>query len=86
MSLPRLPARVFYGVILAGVLLGVAAFTVGGWLSLEHEPESGGEPVGRLWADLGRWLVIPVCAMMGATFGGLAGFAVAAVWDRRASS
>lgn len=77
---PRLPARVFYGVIVAGVLLGVTVFPFGGWLYLER----GGDPTGRrIWeADAGAF-VIPICAMMGATFGGLAGFAVAVVLERR---
>ena len=83
---PRLPGRVFYGVIVAGVLLGALAAGVGAALYLQAGDR---EPTGRrVWGDVARGFVVPVAVMMGSTFGGLAGFAVAAVWDkrRRASS
>ncbi|MBA4065577.1 MAG: hypothetical protein C0501_18060 [Isosphaera sp.] len=76
---PRLPARVFYGVIVAGVLLGSAAAAAGGWAYARD-----GEPEGRgVWADAAKGLVVPVAAMVGATFGGLAGVALAVALEKR---
>lgn len=78
---PRLPARVFYGLIVAGVLLGASFAAVGGWLYLESGDR---KPTGRrVWDGTAEDFVIPVAVMVGATFGGLAGFAAAAVWERR---
>jgi NhaP-type Na+/H+ or K+/H+ antiporter len=72
---------VFYGVIVAGVLLGLALAVFGGWRYLEAGDR---KPTGRRTLDgAAEVVVIPVCAMIGATFGGLAGFATAAVWERR---
>src|SRR5687768_6681500 len=78
---PRLPARVFYGVIVAGVLLGGLAAAAGGWLYLESGEAA---PTGRrVWGDVASGFVIPVGVMMGATFGGIAGFLLAVVLERR---
>lgn len=77
---PRLPARVFYGLILSGVVLGASLAALGGWAYLAFDDR---KPTGRrIWVDA-RDFVIPVAVMMGATFGGVLGFAAAAVWDRR---
>ncbi len=77
----RLSARVFYGVILAGVLLGSLASGGAAWAYLESGDR---EPTGRrVWGDVAKTFVIPVAVMMGATFGGLMGFFVAVVLDRR---
>lgn len=73
----RLPAGVFYGIIAAGVLLGVSAAGGGAWLYL-HSGEA--RPEGRrILADIANDLVVPIAAMMGGTFGGLAGFAAAVI-------
>ena len=69
-TLLRLPAGVFYGVILAGVLLG--AFASGGAALLQVLEAEAAE----------RELLMVVAIMTGATFGGILGFAVAAMWDR----
>ena len=79
-TLSRLPARVFYGVILAGVLLGSLA--CGGGASL-YLLDGGREATGQaIRGDVARELVMAVAIMTGATFGGILGFAVAAMWDR----
>jgi hypothetical protein len=73
---------VFYGVIVAGVVLGALASGAGAWLYLEAGDR---EPTGRrVWGDVAREFVIPVAVMMGSTFGGLAGFLAAAGLERRA--
>jgi hypothetical protein len=80
----RLPARVFYGVIVAGVLLGAVAAGAGAWGYLASgaaRPDAR-----RIWADVADDLVIPVAVMMGGTFGGLAGVAAAVgleTWSAR---
>ena len=80
-EMPRLPARVFYGVILAGVVLGAVASAASAWLYLDAGDR---EPTGRrIWGDVAAGFVVPVAVMMGATFGGLAGFFAAAALDRR---
>ncbi|HEV3438802.1 MAG TPA: hypothetical protein VG122_15660 [Gemmata sp.] len=81
-SLPRipqannhLPARLFYGIVLGGLLLGLVACSLGGWAYLEF---GDGTPTGhRIWEGIARVFVIPICAMIGSTFGGLFGVAVA---------
>lgn len=81
---PRLPARVFYGVIVAGVLLGIAVCAVAGWWYLNS---GDAKPTGRrIWDADAEAFVIPICVMIGATFGGLAGVAAAVLWDRRAGT
>jgi hypothetical protein len=80
--LPRTPpirnhlsARVFYGIILGGLLLGLVACSLGGWAYLEFGDRT---PTGhRIWEGIARHFVIPICAMIGSTFGGLFGVAVA---------
>jgi hypothetical protein len=80
-SRPRLSARAFYGVIVAGVVLGALACGAGAWLYLDAGDR---EPTGRrVWGDVAREFVVPVAVMMGSTFGGLAGFFAAVVWERR---
>ena len=80
-SKPRLPARVFYGVIVAGVLLGIAACAAAGWVYLEAGDR---KPIGRrIWDGIAEDFVIPVCVVIGATFGGLAGFFLAVGLERR---
>ena len=81
---PRLSARVFYGVIVAGVLLGIAGCVAAGWAYLLS---GGRKPTGRrIWDADAESFVIPICVMVGATFGGMAGVLAAVVWDRRTSS
>lgn len=77
----RLSARAFYGAIAAGVVLGVVAAgaAAGGYLRAGGpRPEAR-----RVWGDVADDFVVPVAAMMGGTFGGLAGLAAAALLDRR---
>ncbi|MBA4190571.1 MAG: hypothetical protein C0467_21500 [Planctomycetaceae bacterium] len=80
---PRLPATVFYGVLLAGVLLGFLACGGAAWAYLEAGER---EPTGRrIWGDVAKEFVVPIALMIGSTFGGLSGFAFAVLWDRRIS-
>lgn len=76
-----LPARTFYGVILAGVVLGVALAGGAAWVYLRSE--AARPDARRIWADVAGDLVVPVAVMMGGTFGGLGGVAAAVVLDRR---
>ena len=77
----RLPARIFYGVILLGTLLGVALAAGGAWAAVRS---GTARPDGRgVLADVAGEVVVPVAGMMGGTFGGLAGVAAAALLDRR---
>jgi hypothetical protein len=72
---PRLSARVFYGIIIAGVLLGMAAAVGAGWLYLESD---SARPTGRrIWDGDAATFVIPICVMVGATFGGMLGVGAA---------
>lgn len=76
---PRLPARTFYGVIVAGVALGVCLSGSAAWAYLQagdRDPTSR-----RIWGDVARDFVVPIAVMVGATFGGLAGFAAAVALD-----
>ena len=82
MSNPRLPARTFYGLIVGGLLLGVA-LAVGGalaYLQGDRKPDAR-----RIWGDVANELVVPVAVMVGGTFGALAGLAGAVTLDRRKS-
>lgn len=80
----RLSARVFYGVIVAGLLLGIAVCTASGWAYLEYGER---KPTGRrIWDSMAAEFVIPVCAIVGATFGGMLGVVAAVVWDSRRST
>jgi len=77
----RLPAAVFYGAILAGIILGAVICGIAAWMYLdagEREPTSR-----RIWGDVAREFVIPIALMMGSTFGGLASLTVAVICERR---
>jgi hypothetical protein len=76
---PRLPARTFYGVIVAGVALGVCLSGSAAWAYLragDRDPTSR-----RIWGDVARDFVVPIAVMVGGTFGGLAGLAAAVALD-----
>jgi hypothetical protein len=76
----QLSARVFYGLILAGVVLGVIISSVGGWLYLLDSAHQ--KPTGRrIWETEAEQFVIPVCVMIGGTFGGVLGVASAVLWQ-----
>ena len=78
---PRLPARVFYGLIVAGVVLGALVCAAAGWASLEF---GNTKPTGRrIWDGIADQFVVPVCVMVGATFGGLMGVAAAIACDKQ---
>jgi TRAP-type C4-dicarboxylate transport system permease large subunit len=79
----RLPGRTFYGIIIAGLLLGVAAAAASAWAYRE----SGGRHAEgkRVLAGVADELVLPVAVMAGATFGGLTGFAAAVLIERWAT-
>lgn len=69
-----LPARAFYSIIVAGVLLGLLAGAGGAWAFLQSQPPQPDRP---------RELMIPIAAMIAATFGGIAGVAAAVRLDLR---
>jgi len=76
-----LSARIFYGLIVAGVVLGAAACAAMGWAYLEFGEV---KPTGRrVWDGMADQFVLPVAVMIGATFGGLIGVAMAILWDGR---
>jgi len=78
----RLPARLFFGVIIAGVVLGSLVCAAAGWWYLEF---SGTRPTGRrVWDGVAEQFVVPICVMIGATFGGLLGLVTAIALDVRA--
>jgi hypothetical protein len=78
---PQLTPRVFYSIIVAGVLLGAATCAAAGWAYLEYDDR---KPTGRrIWDTDAGSFVIPISVMVGATFGGLAGFALAVILERR---
>lgn len=76
----RLSARAFYGVIAAGVVVGSLLAAVGAWAYLREGSRS--PEALRVWGDVAADLLIPIAAMMGGTFGGLAGVAAAVLLDR----
>ena len=76
----RLSARAFYGLIVAGVVAGSLLASLGAWAYL-REGSQNPEAL-RVWGDVAADLVIPIAAMMGGTFGGLAGVAAAVLLDR----
>jgi hypothetical protein len=76
----RLSARAFYGLIAAGVAAG-SLLAGAGACSYLREGSQSPEAI-RVWGDVAADLVIPVAAMMGGTFGGLAGVAAAVLLDR----
>ena len=69
-----LPSWLYYGTIVSGLLIGMIVCCLGGWFYLlEHHKLSS-----RIsWDDNASQFVIPVCAIVGATFGGIAGVAAA---------
>jgi hypothetical protein len=71
----RLSSKVFYGIIASCFFLGLTASCMGGWTYLQGDlkPTSRG-----IWEDTSTQFLIPVCAMIGATFGGLTGVLLAA--------
>ena len=72
---PRLPARAFYGLILAGVLLGALSAGGAAWAYLAFGAD---RPDARqIWGDVADTFVVPVAVMVGATFGGLGGVGTA---------
>lgn len=76
----RLSGPAFYGIIAAGVVAGSLLASLAAWFSLR---EGNGNPEAiRIWGDVAADLVIPIAAMIGGTFGGLAGVAVAVLLDR----
>jgi hypothetical protein len=78
---PCLSARVFYGVILAGVLSGCVLAAISGWVYLIAGDR---RPTGRrIWDGTAEDFLIPIGMMVGATFGGLAGFGLAVILERR---
>jgi len=78
-KIARLPARVFYGLVVASVLVGMIACAVGGGFYLVYGDT---KPTGwRIWDGQADQFLFPVCIMIGATFGGLLGVAMAIVGD-----
>ncbi len=75
-----LSGRVFYGIIASGVVAGSLLASLAAWFSLK-EANRNPEAI-RIWGDVASDLAIPIAAMMGGTFGGLAGVAVAVLLDR----
>lgn len=77
----RLPAGVFYLVIAVGLLGGAALSAAAGWYYLNFGTQL---PTGRrIWDADAASFVIPICVMIGATFGGLVGVGLAIAWDWR---
>ena len=65
----------FYGLIVAGVVIGAGFCAAAGWGYLESP---GAKPTGhRIWEGVAEQFVLPICVMIGATFGGLLGLATA---------
>jgi hypothetical protein len=74
LSQTHLSARLFYAIITSGLLMGMLLSCLGGWLYLE----GNAKPTGRgIWEESASQFVVPICAIIGATFGGLAGVATA---------
>lgn len=80
----RLPSRFYYGLILAGVLLGSLGSILAAWVYLQADDRR--PDAARIWQDVAASFVVPVAAMVGGTFGGIAGVAVAVALNRRRSS
>jgi hypothetical protein len=77
----RLSARSYYGIIVSGVVLGVLICGMAGW---GYAHSSDARPTGRrIWETDAKDFVVPVCIMIGATFGGLAGVFAAIGLDQR---
>jgi hypothetical protein len=77
----RLRSRTFYGIILAAVAVGAVICAAGGWTYLESNAQ---RPTGRrIWDGAAEQFVLPICVMIGATFGGLAGLTTAILIDSR---
>jgi hypothetical protein len=69
-----LPAWLFYGIILGGLMSGLASCCLGGWQYLEQNSKAVNGSVGD---DIAVYFIVPVCAIVGATFGGLIGVSLA---------
>src|SRR5262245_24856713 len=81
-SRPRLRGRAFYGIIVAGVVLGAVLCAATGWAYIEL---GEGKPTGRrIWDGIAEHFVVPISLMIGATFGGLIGLAAAIGLELRA--
>ena len=83
--MPRLPARAFYGIIVAGLVTGMGLAAVLVWV---HRTDQRGRAAGAndfdgLFAAVMGPLMYLVAVMLGATFGGLAGVAVAVLIEKR---
>ena len=74
LSQPHLSARLYYTIILSGLLIGTLMSCLGGWLYLKGDAK----PIGRgIWEESASQFVVPICAIVGATFGGLSGVVAA---------
>ena len=80
MQNPRLSARTFYGVIVAGLVLGIVLAAGAARVYLKGDRKADAR---RIWSDVADSLVVPVAVMVGGTFGAISGFAAAVVLDRR---
>jgi hypothetical protein len=61
------------------MLVGAVACAATGWIYLES---GTAKPTGRrIWDGVAEQFVVPICSMIGATFGGLLGLAIAFAID-----
>jgi hypothetical protein len=65
-----LPSWFYHGTIILGLLIGMLACCLGGWFYLLEDHKVSGRSI---WEDNASQFVVPVCAIVGATFGGIAG-------------
>jgi len=79
-----MPARTYYGIIISGMVFGMACCASAGWFYLHFDER---KPVGRqIWDGIANEFVLPISIVIGATFGGLWGVAMAVIGDRRIAS